>query len=196
MQRFERIQLGCALAEPLLEMVRALVGLFDRNTRKTILDTLIVRQHDLPELNIEVERPPLAQQELDLACDRYRHVVTGRIEIADVEDAHRATAGDRSLDQLDTAGVGYFTSASDNVHAVALTERHQHIVDRGFLAPDFEVIPQRDFWRNQIKARDQQLPRLDLELAAARIDEPRPLLLDEVDHGLVVPAVDEIGGRN
>src|SRR5262245_967039 len=61
-----------------------------------------------------------------------------------------------------------FAGASDDVDAVALTQRHQNVIHGGFLAPNLDLIWLRDDRRNHSQTRDferrlEQIPKATLE---------------------------------
>ena len=85
MQSLKGIEFCRTLAEAGLESGRSVLGLLDRRPRQPVLDALLVREHDGPDLDVEI-MPFVADHELDLAGDRDRHRGTTRIEVGDVEN--------------------------------------------------------------------------------------------------------------
>src|SRR5258708_32256830 len=88
MQGFKRIKLGRPLTVALLEGVLALDGFFDRGARQSVVDALLVRHGHRNQLDVEIEAFP-AKQHFDDARHRKWHVLSGKVKVADVEDAHR-----------------------------------------------------------------------------------------------------------
>ena len=86
MQRFERVELDGALAVSLLECGLAAVAGLDRHSREVVFLHLIPCEGDRDQSDVEVIAIA-AKEELDLARDRNRHAIAGRIVIGNVENA-------------------------------------------------------------------------------------------------------------
>jgi hypothetical protein len=80
-QRFQRVQLYRALAVLSLELPSAPICFFDRHAREGVLSDLIGGEDQRDQSDVEILVAVAAEEELDLACDRYRHAVPGRIVI-------------------------------------------------------------------------------------------------------------------
>ena len=99
------VKLGRARPVARLEMpLRAsesLIGI----ARQAVVRDLFGPEHQRVEPDIEVFMAVAAQDVLDLAGDRDRHAVAGRIEVGDIKDAGLAPVFEDAVDQHVAMGV-------------------------------------------------------------------------------------------
>ena len=81
MDCLQRVKLDRALAVARLEMALAGVAVLDRDARQAVVPDLVGGEHQRVEPDIEIFMAVAAQDVLDLAGDRDRHAVAGRIEV-------------------------------------------------------------------------------------------------------------------
>lgn len=155
MERLQGVQLRRALAEASLEPRAAHLGVLDRGARRLILDALIVSQDDRLQLHVQIG-VGLPDEELDLAGRSDRHALPSRVEVADIDDPHRAAAiGRRSVDQLAAPGHADLTHGGLQVQPIGVRERLKDLVNRRLLGPDFDVVWRRPFdIKADVRARD------------------------------------------